>query len=193
MARWKGANVMAHVNRLNASQSQLLVIDVQERLLPHIAEQEAMLAQLARMVRAARVLGMPCTLSEQYVKGLGPTAAALVELLADAPRREKLTFSAWRDEALRGLLTATVRPQVLLTGIEAHVCVQQTAFDLLDAGLTPFVLADAVSSRRERDRDVALARMRCAGAVVTTVEAAIFEMLDACGTERFKQILPIVK
>lgn len=183
----------AQLNRLDASRSQLLVIDVQERLLPHIFEHDAMVAQLARMARAARVLGLPCTLSEQYVKGLGSTAGALLELLAGVPRREKLTFSAWRDEALRGLLTSNARPQVLLAGIEAHVCVQQTALDLLEAGLTPFVLADAVSSRRERDRDVALERMRAAGAVVTTVESAIFETLDACGTERFRQILAIVK
>lgn len=191
--REKSPGRMTHVPRLEAARAQLLVIDVQERLLPHIHEQEAVVGQIVRMMRAARELDLPCTITEQYVQGLGPSAAAVREAAGDGGRIEKMTFSVCRDEAAQGVLKKNVRPEVLVAGIEAHVCVLQTVLDLLDAQLTPFVLADAVGSRRARERDVALSRMQMAGAVVTTVESAIFEMLDRCGTELFKRILPIVK
>jgi nicotinamidase-related amidase len=110
-----------------------------------------------------------------------------------ASRLEKLAFSLWQDEPIREHLLSLARPHILLVGIETHVCVQQTAFDLLETQMTPLVLADAVGSRRPLDRDIALERMRSAGIGVTTVESAIFEMLDQAGTELFKRILPIVR
>jgi nicotinamidase-related amidase len=181
------------VTRLGAAEAQLVVVDLQGRLLPYIGDHQAVVAQCTRMIRAARELELPITVTEQYAKGLGPTAAEARAAAADAPRLEKLTFSAWRDIPTRERITALGRKQVLLVGIEAHVCVLQTALDLLEAELVPFVLADAVGSRRAFDRDVALERMRSAGIVVSTVESAIFEMLDRCDTELFKRILPIVR
>lgn len=184
---------MVHTTRLEAERAQLLVIDVQERLLPHIYAGDGVVAQIVRMLRAARELKLPSTLTEQYVSGLGPTVAAISEVATDCERFEKVTFSACQDGGAFRALKENVRPLVLVAGIEAHVCVQQTVLDLLEKQMTPFVLADAVGSRRESDCRVALERMRSAGAVVTTVEAAIFEMLDRCGTDLFKRILPIVK
>ena len=179
--------------RLVAEQTQLVVVDVQERLLPHIGDHQAVVAQCARILRAANEFGLPVTVSEQYAKGLGPTAAEVLVVAREAPRMEKMTFSVWDDPPMRERISGLGRPMVLLVGIEAHVCVLQTALDLRDAGLSPFVLADAVASRRAFDRDVALERMRTSGVVVSTVESAIFEMLDRCDTELFKRMLPIVR
>lgn len=179
--------------RLAGEQAQLLVIDLQQKLLPHIADQELVIAQTIRMLRAARELALPITLTEQYPEGLGRTPRAVLAAAEGATRLEKTAFSAWREEPVRRHLLSLSRPQVLLCGIETHVCVQQTALDLAAAGLTPLVLADAVGSRRPLDREVSLGRMRAAEVTVTTVESAIFELLERAGTDVFKRILPIVR
>ena len=184
---------MHRVARLNRSDAQLVVVDVQERLLPLIHEHESVVSQCIRMIRAARVLDVSTLISEQYPAGLGNTTPALLDAAGDAPRAEKTAFSVCRDEATRNPILNRPQKQVLLIGIEAHVCVLQSALDLLAAGAQPYVLADAVSSRRAFDRDVAFDRLRSAGVVVTTVESAIFELLEFSGTNEFKQILPIVK
>lgn len=184
---------MSEQMRIEAERAQLLVIDMQEKLLPKIAGHAEVVSQCSRMIRAAKELQLPITVAEQYPEGLGQMTPALVELIGNAPRMKKMTFSAWRDEALREQLVTRRRRQVMLAGIEAHVCVQQTAFDLLEAGLEPVLLADAVGSRRPEDRSVAIKRMRAAGVTVTTVESAIFETLDRCDTPLFKRLLPIIK
>ena len=179
--------------RLDRSQTQLLVIDLQEKLLPHISGHDAVTAQTIKILRAARELQLPTLVTEQYPQGLGRTPAAVLEAAGEAPLLEKMAFSVWREDHCREHLKRIGRPRIMLAGIEAHVCVQQTALDLAEAGFLPFVLVDAVSSRRPSDRDVALERLRSAGVVITTTEAAIFEMLDRSGTELFKRILPIVR
>lgn len=184
---------MPQVPRLDARKAQLLVVDLQDKLLPYIADHHAVISQSVRMIQAAHLLELPITLTEQYPDGLGHTNSAVSDALDRAQPLEKMTFSAWQDAACREHLLQLSRPQVLLLGIEAHVCVQQTAFDLRQADLLPFVLADAVGSRRPVDRDVALDRLRAADVGVTTVESAIFEMLDQAGTDLFKRILPIVR
>lgn len=183
----------AAANRLALDNAQLLVIDVQVKLTPLIHEQESVVAQVVRMVRAAAEMRLPVTLSEQYVRGLGPTVEAVSAAAADAPRLEKATFSCCGDEGLLHRLEALARPQVLLCGIETHVCVLQTALDLLARGRQPWLLVDAAGSRRPADRDAAIERMRAAGVVVTTVESAAFELMGRCDTELFKRMLPIVK
>lgn len=172
--------------------AQLLVIDIQEKLLPYIAGHESLLAAAEKMTRAAVALGLPVTVSEQYRKGLGPTNPAIAAAAGPANRAEKLTFSFCADLACRQKLDPA-RPQVLLVGIEAHVCVQQTALDLLALQMQPVVLADAVGSRRPFDCQIALDLMRSVGVTVTTVEAAIFQLVHESGTERFKRILPLVR
>lgn len=184
---------MPVVLRIDKQQASLLVIDVQERLLPHIDNADGVLTQTVRMLRAARELGLPVTVSEQYPQGLGPTNPGILDAAGDAPRIEKLSFSFCGCEAGRARVASLDRSQILLVGIETHVCVQQTALDLLEMGLLPIVLADAVSSRRSSDCEVALARLRDAGALITTVESAIYEMMVESGTELFKRLLPIVR
>ena len=183
------------VTLLNRSHAQLVVVDIQEKMLPHVAEQEQVLARAVCMIRAAIETGLPVTVSEQYVRGLGATVPAVLEAVRGSPFRklEKMSFSLMRDAALRERILGLQRPQVILVGIETHVCVLQTALDLLAAGQRPCVLADAVGSRRPIDRQTALDRLWAAGAVVTTVESAIFELLEVAGTELFKRVLPLVR
>jgi nicotinamidase-related amidase len=177
---------------LRAETTVLLVVDVQERLLPAIHEGEPLLETTRRMVRAAGVLGVPVVLTEQYPAGLGKTCATLRECLPDVEPVEKTRFSACVVGVLNKLATLG-RPHVIVAGIETHVCVQQTVLDLLRLGYLPYLCADAVGSRRPLDRDVAIERMRRAGAVMTTTESVIFELLGEAGTELFKSVLKIVK
>lgn len=178
---------------LNRDAAQLLIVDVQQRLVPHIHDHAAVVAQVIRMTRAAAELGIPVTVSEQYPEGLGPTEPGILGAADRADHVQKQTFSCCRTPEIRARLLERHRPQVVLAGIETHVCVLQTAVDLLESGCRPYVLADAVGSRRATDRDVALEFLRAAGVGVTTVESAIYQLMERAGTELFKRILPLVK
>jgi nicotinamidase-related amidase len=140
------------------------------------------------------VLQLPVILTEQYPQGLGNTCSAVRDAIGDESAKavEKLRFTACVDEVLRRL-SSLKRDAVVVVGIEAHVCLQQTVLDLLRSGYQPYVCVDAITSRRELDRSTAIERMRDSGAIITTTESVIFEMLDRAGTEQFKQILKIVK
>lgn len=188
---------MAQVERLDLLHAQLLVVDMQERLLPHIRGYSQVIAAAERMIRAARAFDIAVTVCEQYPNALGPTDATIKAAVeADAEPvtpLEKMTFSLCGDDAGRQHVSGLMRPQVIIVGVETHVCVQQTALDLLAMQMRPFVLADAVGSRREYDHQVALERMRQAGVIVTTVEAAIFELAKEAGTEQFKRVFPLIK
>ncbi len=151
------------------------------------------MAASAKMIRAGRVLGLPIVVTEQYPKGIGPTDAGIRALLADVPVIEKMTFSSCGVGAARMRLSELGRLHVLVIGIEAHVCVQQTVLDLIEFAYVPFVLADAIGSRSPDDRAVALERMRQAGAIVTSTEAIIFELCREAGTPLFKELLPLIK
>lgn len=181
--------------RLRSDDTILLVVDLQERLLPAIRDGDAVVESAVRLMRAARVLGVPMIVTEQYRKGIGRTVAPVCEAVGESapPPFEKLAFSVCGCAEALAALRAAERCAVLVVGIEAHVCVQQTVLDLLALGYHTFVCADAVGSRRPFDRDTAISRMRQAGAVITTTEAAIFELLGRAGTDAFKQILPIVR
>jgi nicotinamidase-related amidase len=181
-----------HLAALRADTTVLLVVDVQERLLPAIHQGEQVLEAGRRMAAAAQILGVPTLLTEQYPAGLGATCAGLRECLPEVVPVEKTRFSACVP-AILDQLADLGRPHVVVVGIEAHVCVQQTVLDLLRLGYLPYVCADATGSRRPLDRDTAMERMRRAGAVVTTTESVIFELLGEAGTDTFKTLLKIVK
>lgn len=182
------------MRRLDPGQALLLVVDVQDRLVPHLAGRDAFLARLALLVKAAPLLGIPILATEQYPKGLGPTVPAIRSLLpADPPPMEKISFSCVGSADLRRALVALGRRQVLVAGIEAHVCIQQTVRDLIERGYAVFLAGDAVASRREEDRRLALERMLSWGAEVSTVESLVFEALGAAGTATFKGISALVK
>jgi nicotinamidase-related amidase len=182
---------------IEAGATHLLVIDVQERLLPTMAEPDRVVANAARLIGAARRLGVPTTVSEQYPKGIGATVAPLREALgAEAFVAAKMSFSCLREPALAERLrqaAAGGRRQVLICGIEAHVCVLQSAIEIAELGLSVFVATDAISSRAPHSKEIALRRMERAGVTLTTTEMAIFEWLRVAGGADFKAILPLLK
>jgi len=180
------------LNRMRPDNTVLLVVDVQDKLLPAIHEADNVVEFARRMIEAAKVLGLPILAAEQYPQGLGRTCAILREAFAPVQPVEKTLFSACVARIAERLREVD-RLNVLVVGIEAHVCVQQTVLDLVRLGYTPFVCADAVGSRRPLDRDTAIERMRQAGAVITTTESATFELLGEACTDAFKRILKIVK
>jgi nicotinamidase-related amidase len=172
---------------IDRDQSVLLVIDIQERLLPHIHEGEAVLDNAVWLVKVAQRLGVPVMFSEQYPKGIGPTVAVLRGLTFPETVAETLHFSCVAAKCLERLPGAG-RPQVVVAGIESHVCVLQTVLDLLGQGRQVFVVADAVGSRRPSDKELALERMRAHGAAIVSREMVAFEWLKQAGTEEFRQV-----
>jgi nicotinamidase-related amidase len=182
---------------MNAERSQPLIIDVQEKLLPAMSGAQDALANSVRLVQAAARLSLPVTVSQQYPKGIGATVEDLRQHLPDAcVTLDKMTFSCMRDDALRRRiehLAAEGRDQVVVWGIEAHVCVLQTALEIVAAGLQCFVVADAIASRAPASKELALTRMQAAGVSIVTTEMAIFEWLAIAGTPDFKALMPLVK
>jgi nicotinamidase-related amidase len=170
---------------LERSRTALVVIDVQQGFRPY-ASFAGVADACAKLLDAARILGLPALVSEQYPKGLGHSAPELG--LQDEPRIEKTVFSAARAEGfdLGGA------EQAIVCGIETHVCVSQTVHDLLADGVEVHVPADAVGSRHDIDYECGLERMVRAGAVVTTVEAALFELLERAGTPEFKAVQKLI-
>jgi nicotinamidase-related amidase len=177
---------------LSRTESRLLIVDVQEKLVPKIFDLERMLANCRSLIQGAKILGVPVFATEQYPKGLGNTVSQLAELL-ESPA-QKLRFSC--AEVLdwgTGAEQADNRFQIVVAGIEAHVCVLQTVLDLLGNGFQVYVAADAVSSRTEFDRKIALDRMAAGGATIVTTESVLFEWCEVSGTPEFKQISQLIK
>ena len=183
---------MPNTSRLTAaSGAALLVVDLQTRLLPTIDQAERVVARSGLLVRAARLLEVPIWVTEQVPTKLGPTVPALAELLPD--RSSKTTFHAGGAAGLWEALAARQVRHVALAGIEAHICVAQTALELLGRGFIVQVPVDAVGSRFATDREVALRRLERAGAVLTSAEAVLFEWVEAADHPQFRAISALVK
>jgi nicotinamidase-related amidase len=182
---------MRLTERLTGQHGALLVVDVQEKLLEHILDREGVIANSLRLVKGAQHLHMPVWATEQYPKGLGPTIAPLAELI---PRRPaKTTFHCCAVPQLLEQLYGRQIRHVTLVGIEAHVCVAQTALELLGLGFHVQVPADAVGSRHKIDWEFALRRIEHAGAIVSTTEAVLFEWTERSDRPEFKAISALVK
>ncbi len=182
-----------HPALLDRRRAALAVIDMQEAFRQIIGDFESIAARIALLVQSAKLLNLPIIVTEQYPKGLGRTVKSIADHLPEGSEPiEKLSFSAcgvWNfDQRLRELHAE----QVILCGIEAHICVSQTAHDLLQNGYRVHLLSDAVSTRLPRNREVAINKMARAGAVISSVEMALFELCPA-GTPEFKQMQALVK
>ena len=176
---------------MSRGDTALLVVDVQQRLVGSIAGGHRVVWNIRRLIDGARILGLPVVATEQYPEGLGPTVPELAGRLGEIP--SKLTFSCGGcGELFRRLQERDIH-KLLVCGIEAHVCVQQTVLDLLADGWRVYVAVDAIGSRFEIDCRTAVARMDSAGATVTTTEAALFEWCEAAGTAEFRQISRLVR
>jgi nicotinamidase-related amidase len=169
----------------------LVVVDVQEKLMPLIDGQARIIWNLRRLLDGAEAVGLKALATEQYPQGLGPTVAPLAGRLGDIP--SKAAFSCAGCEPFAERLQASGASKALVSGIEAHVCVQQTVLDLLAGGYRVYVPVDAVGSRYQVDYETALRRMESAGATLTTTESALFEWCQVSGTPTFKKISALVR
>lgn len=177
---------------LDRQRSCVVLVDLQERLMAAMADAGEVTAAARFLAEAAALFGVPVSVTEQYPRGLGATVAALTPF-ADI-RPSKLRFSGVEALEIEGVSDAPeTRDQVVLAGVETHVCVLQTAFDLLSLGYRVYVAADAVTSRFPLDRECALARLRDSGAIVTTVEAIAFEWCETADDPQFKALSSLVK
>ena len=182
---------MPHPTQMSAGDTGLLVIDVQEKLMAKIPGGDRMIRNIAFLIDGARLLDLPVQATEQYPKGLGTTVAELAQRLPERP--DKVAFSCCAVPSVVEALRRGTRPKLVLAGIETHVCVQQTALDLLAQNFRVYVPVDAVASRFAVDHDLALRRLERAGAVLTTAESCVFEWVGGADHPKFKEISRLVQ
>jgi nicotinamidase-related amidase len=178
---------------LERNRCVLVLIDFQEKLFPNVCDHQRVLARVDLLLSAASLLQVPLLLTEQYPKGLGNTIEEIRRALPQMQALEKMDFSCVQTAGFKERLSSLGRDQIVLAGIETHICVAQTAMDLASKGERVFVVADATSSRRPLDAQIALQRLEQSGLTVTTAEAVVFEWLRRAGTDEFKALQPKLK
>src|SRR6266481_10216541 len=180
---------------LAAEQCALIVVDMQEKLLPPIWEKERLVKNVQLLIRLAGILKIPALVTTQYAKGLGNTVPAIASMLPDTQPIDKLMFSCFGSDVFCSLLKRLPgqRTTLLLSGMETHICVMQTALAALRDGYMVHVASDAVSSRTEWNWRVGLDRMRTAGAVISSAEMMTYELLQSSSSPAFKELLPYLK
>ena len=182
-----------HPDLLRPGRTALMVIDIQERLVRVMPRREQLVARAARLVEAAQLLDVPVVITEQVPEKLGPIIPELAAALEKLPRISKVAFSCCGEPEVVRALRGTDATAIVLCGVETHVCVQQTALDLLVHGFRAYVCVDAVCSRYDIDHETALARMRGAGVILTTTESVLFELLQSADHEQFRALQKLVK
>src|ERR1051326_8188119 len=180
---------------LEAEQCALVVIDIQQKLLPPIFQKDQLVRNSQLLIRAAGILKIPALVSTQYAKGLGSTVPEIAALLPETQAVDKTLFSCFGSDVFCSLLKRLPgqRTTLLLCGMESHICVMQTALAALREGYLVHVASDAVSSRTEWNWKIGLERMRAAGAVISSTEMIIYELMRSSGSEQFKELLPHLK
>ncbi|WP_207061120.1 hydrolase [Motiliproteus sp. SC1-56] len=173
---------------INAKRSCLLVVDIQEKLVPAVHGHQTLIENCRWLLEVADIIGVPVLTSEQYPQGLGGTVEPINALIPAAGKMSKTHFSCAADAGCRDKIDASGREQVIIVGMEAHVCVLQTALELNAQGKEVFVVADAVASRSPEDKSLALERMRQCGLQIVSREMVAFEWMEKSGTETFKTI-----
>ena len=181
-----------HETLLNPKHSALLIIDVQERFVPVISDVDLLEKNILTLIRGCRLFDIPIFYTEQYPKGLGKTIPTIRSLLDDVSPVEKLRFSACVESLLETLITRDVK-QLVIVGIETHVCILQTALDFTNQGYQVHVVQDAVGSRDVENKRNAIARMRQEGVIITCTESVLFEMAETAKSPVFREISNLVK
>ena len=179
--------------RINKEEALFCLVDVQERLFPHVTNNEEIEKNLVTLVKGLKLHDIPFIVNEQYKKGIGETIPSLRELVDPDPHFEKTTFSCCKNEPTMEAIKAAGKKYVIVAGIETHVCVLQTCIDLFEAGLTPVLVTDCVTSRKQKDTDMAIQRLIQAGVVPTTYESILFELTVNAKDPNFKGISSLVK
>lgn len=180
---------------INNSDSLLLMVDIQERLFPAMESeaQNSLKKNCAILLNTAREFSVPLIVTEQYRKGLGETIPELKELAADALNLEKIYFDCMKDEDIKNAILKQSKKTVIITGIESHICVFQTALSLITAGIRVVIASDGVASRRDEDRKAALSVLSQSGALIYPTETIAFMLLEKAGTPEFKKLSPLFK
>lgn len=178
---------------MNSEQTAVVLIDVQGKLATLMENSERTISKIEQLIKGANILTLPVLWLEQYPKGLGPTVPSIAAELTHTKPIEKITYSAWRTDEFKKALIASNKKKILLCGIEAHICVYQTAMDLRSAGFQVEIVADAIDSRTQLSKDIAMQRFVQEGLKLTTVEMALFELLEVAKGDQFKAISQIVK
>ena len=182
---------MARINRNN---TRAVMIDMQDRLLAAMPEKEKLMQNTEKLLKGLKVLGVPVTVTQQYTKGLGSTEESLMKASGAETYFDKIAYSCWSDTAIREEWQKDrERTVFLLFGVESHICLWQTARDLVEAGYSVQIVCDCISSRKPFDQEIALRRLESIGVTLTTAEACLFEMLERAGTDEFKAISKLVK
>lgn len=184
---------MRHPNLLKREDSVLLIVDVQESFRSNINDFSNITRNITIMAEAAKILKLPVVVTEQYPQGLGNIVAEISACLGEHKLFEKSCFSCCGNEAFMSHFEGLGRKQIVVTGIEAHVCISQTVHDLIEAGYQVHLVTDAISSRSVKNKEVGIHKMAQAGAIQSSVEAALFEMLVEANTETFKSVQRLVK
>ncbi len=179
--------------RINKNETAAVVIDIQERLYPLINGHDSLTKNLVRLITGLKVLEVPLIVTQQYTKGLGETILPVKEAIGEFTHIEKQSFSCCGDSVFQEILKKTGKKNIILMGIESHVCVLQTCLDLLENGYQPVLIEDCAGSRFPNDKKIAVKRMRQAGAIISTYESILFELTVVSGTEQFKSIAKIIK
>ncbi|QKJ24240.1 hydrolase [Poseidonibacter lekithochrous] len=179
--------------RINVEETLFCLVDVQDRLYPYMTNKDEIEKNLVTLVKGLKTLEVPFIVNEQYKKGIGETIPSLREFVDPDPHFEKTTFSCCKNEPTMEAIKNAGKKVVIVAGIETHVCVLQTCIDLLEAGLQPVLVTDCVTSRKQKDTDMALERLIQAGVIPTTYESILFELTVNAKNPVFKQISSLVK
>jgi nicotinamidase-related amidase len=184
---------LKELNMLSIERSILIIIDAQGRLARVVAESEAAVERICILVKGAQLLDVPALLTAQAPEKIGHTIPEIASLLPEHADMPRISFSIWRDQAVRLAVQALDRKQLLLCGFEAHICLYQSAMDLLAEGFEVYLVADAVSSRRQSDKSTALAELSACGVHLTTVEIALFALMQNAQHPAFKSVSTFIK
>jgi nicotinamidase-related amidase len=182
-----------HPAILSKENTALVVVDVQEKLLPYVIGKDEVLGNIQMLIKFAHIMDIPVILTEHYPKGLGFTVPQIKEVLSEYKPKEKVIFSCWGSLGFKEKLKELGVKRLMIAGIESHICVQQTTLDAINSGYEVHVISDAVSSRTQRNLDIGLEKMRQLGAIISSTEMAMYEIMERADTKEFKEVLKLVR
>ena len=183
----------SNIRLISNKDSVLVIVDMQERLIPKISDKHTIISNAITLIKSAGILDIPIIITEQYPKGLGPTIPEIKDLIVPWQPIEKICFSCFGSSDFSRKLKELKKDNLILCGIESHVCIMQTALDGLKLNYSVFFVKDAISSRTKNNRETGFERMAQAGAIPVSTEMLVFELLREAGTDKFKQIVSLVR
>jgi nicotinamidase-related amidase len=182
-----------HPSILTRKNTALVIVDIQEKLLPYVIDKEKVVENVQMLIKFADIMSIPIILTEHYPKGLGTTVPEIANVLKDYAPLEKVIFSCCGAKGFTSRLKELGVSRIMIAGIESHICVEQTTLDVMHAGFEVHVIADAISSRTKENKKIGIKKMRQFGAVISSTEMAMYEIMERADTKEFKEVLKLVK